>query len=85
MKTWGARPARVGVLLLAAAIMAAMAPFLEPGDNTLLLAVFIFIPAIFGLLFASLWLLAADIFEKLRNASQREPSVESALGRSPVA
>src|SRR4029077_9207758 len=69
MKTWGARPARVGILLLAAVIMAAMAPFLEPGDNTLLLAVFIFIPAIFGLLFASLWLLAADIFE---NSNKRE-------------
>jgi len=69
MKTWGARPARVGILLLAAVIMAAMAPFLEPGDNTLLLAVFIFIPAIFGLLFASLWLLAADIFE---NSDKRE-------------
>jgi MFS family permease len=64
MKVWGARPARVGVLLVAAVVMAATAPFLEPGDNTLLLAVFIFIPAIFGLLFASLWLLAADIFEK---------------------
>ena len=64
MKVWGARPARVGVLLVAAVVMAATAPFLEPGDNTLLLAVFILIPAIFGLLFASLWLLAADIFEK---------------------
>jgi ATP/ADP translocase len=64
MKVWGARPARVGVLLVAAVVMVATAPFLEPGDNTLLLAVFIFIPAIFGLLFASLWLLAADIFEK---------------------
>ena len=64
MKVWGARPARVGVLLFAAVIMAAAAPFLEPGDNISLLAVFIFIPAIFGLLFASLWLLAADIFEK---------------------
>ena len=64
MKTWGARPARVGILLLAATVMAGAAPFLEPGDNKLLLAVFIFIPAIFGLLFASLWLLAADIFEK---------------------
>src|SRR5262245_1646852 len=64
MKVWGARPARVGVLLVAAVVMAATAPFLESGDNTLLLAVFIFIPAIFGLLFASLWLLAADIFEK---------------------
>ena len=69
MKIWGARPARVGVLLLAAVVMAVAAPFLEPGDNTLLLAVFIFIPAIFGLLFASLWLLAADIFE---NTEKRE-------------
>jgi ATP/ADP translocase len=64
MKIWGARPARVGVFLLAAGVMAAAAPFLEPGDNPLLLAVFMFIPAIFGLLFASLWLLASDIFEK---------------------
>ena len=69
MKTWGARPARVGVLLVTAVVMAAAAPFLEPGDNPLLLAVFIFIPAIFGLLFASLWLLAADIFE---NTEKRE-------------
>ena len=64
MKIWGARPARIGVFLLAAAVMAAAAPFIEPGDNPLLLAVFMFIPAIFGLLFASLWLLATDIFEK---------------------
>jgi hypothetical protein len=34
MKVWGARPARVGIFLLAAAIIAAAAPFLEPGDNT---------------------------------------------------
>src|SRR5262249_40732770 len=44
--------------------MAAAAPFLQPGDNTLLLIIFMFIPAIFGLVFASLWLLASDIFEK---------------------
>jgi ATP/ADP translocase len=64
MKIWGARPARLGVLTLASAVMASTAPFLEPGDNKLLLAMFMFIPAIFGLLFASLWLLASDIFEK---------------------
>lgn len=64
MKVWGARPARLGVLLLTATIMAAAAPFLQPGANPLLLAVFMFIPAIFGLLFASLWLLATDIFDK---------------------
>jgi ATP/ADP translocase len=64
MKLWGARPARVGILLFTAAVMTAASPFLEPGDNVLMLAVFMFIPAIFGLLFASLWLLASDIFEK---------------------
>src|SRR4051794_21680272 len=63
MKTWGARPARVGIMLVTAAVLAAAAPFLQPGDNKLLLAIFIFIPAVFGLVFASLWLLASDIFE----------------------
>ncbi|HKY07827.1 MAG TPA: hypothetical protein VJQ55_06285 [Candidatus Binatia bacterium] len=63
MKLWGARPARIGVMILAGVVMALAAPFLEPGDNKPMLAVFIFIPAIFGLLFASLWLLATDLFE----------------------
>jgi ATP/ADP translocase len=65
MKVWGARPARVGVMTLAASVMAIAAPFLEPGDNPAMLAMFMFIPAIFGLLFASLWLLASDLFEKI--------------------
>ena len=64
MKIWGARPARIGILSLTAVVMAAASPFLRPGDNTLLLILFMFIPAIFGLVFASLWLLASDIFEK---------------------
>jgi AAA family ATP:ADP antiporter len=64
MKSWGARPARIGVFVLAAAVMLAIAPFLRPGDNALLVAIFMFIPAVFGLLFASLWLLSSDIFEK---------------------
>jgi ATP/ADP translocase len=65
MKVWGARPARIGVLLFAALVMACAAPFLEPGGNTPMLAMFMFIPAVFGLLFASLWLLASDLFEKI--------------------
>jgi MFS family permease len=64
MKRWGSRPARLGVFTFAAVAMAAGAPFLAADDSRLLLAMFMFIPAIFGLLFASLWLLAADIFEK---------------------
>lgn len=69
MKIWGARPARIGLFLLAAAVMAAAAPFLQPGGNLLLLALFMFIPAIFGLLFASLWLLASDLFEKTEKSA----------------
>src|SRR5918995_1888022 len=68
MKIWGARPARVGILWFAAGVLAMAAPFLEPGENTLLLAVFMFIPAIFGLVFASLWLLASDIFENVERS-----------------
>jgi ATP/ADP translocase len=64
MKTWGARPARIGILLLAAAVIALSAPFLHPGDSLLLFNIFMFIPSVFGILFASLWLLASDIFEK---------------------
>jgi hypothetical protein len=64
MKIWGARPARIGVMLVAAGVMVFSAPFLTPGDSALLFNVFIFIPAIFAILFASLWLLATDIFEK---------------------
>jgi ATP/ADP translocase len=69
MKIWGARSARVGILLFAAAVLTLTSPFLKPGESTLLLAVFMFIPAIFGIIFASLWLLASDIFE---NVDKRE-------------
>ena len=64
MKVWGARPARIGIMTITAAVMALAAPFLQPGDNTPMLAMFMFIPAIFGLVFASLWLLSSDLFEK---------------------
>lgn len=64
MKRWGARNARVGILLLTAAILAASVPFLNPGNHSVLLSLFIFVPTIFGILFANIWLLASDIFEK---------------------
>jgi ATP/ADP translocase len=63
MKTWGARPARIGVMLFGASVLMLCAPFLEAGDSTLLFNIFIFIPSIFGIMFASLWLLASDLFE----------------------
>lgn len=63
MKSFGARPARVALMLLAATVLCVAAPFLQPGDSPLLFNIFIFIPSAFGIMFASLWLLASDIFE----------------------
>ena len=63
MKTFGARPARVGLMLFAATVLGFAAPFLQPGESSLLFNIFIFIPGVFGIMFASLWLLASDIFE----------------------
>lgn len=63
MRLWGARPARAGVLLLGALVIGMCAPFLEPGESPLLFFVFMFIPSVFGVMFASLWLLASDVFE----------------------
>ncbi len=64
MKTWGARPARIGIMLSGATVLALSAPFLEAGESALLFYIFIFIPSIFGIMFASLWLLSSDLFEQ---------------------
>jgi len=64
MKAWGARPSRLGILIFAAVVMALHIPFLDSGNESVLLSLFAFIPSIFGILFASLWLFASDIFEK---------------------
>lgn len=64
MKRWGARTARVGILVLTATMLAAFVPFLKPGNYPVLLSLFIFVPMIFGILFANIWLLASDLFEK---------------------
>jgi hypothetical protein len=63
MKIWGARSARVGIMIFAAAVLAAFSPFLIPGNYLFFKSVFIFIPTIFGLLFASTWLLVSDLFD----------------------
>ena len=64
MKTWGARPARIGIMLSGATVLALSAPFLEAGESALLFYIFIFIPSIFGIMFASLWLLSSDLLDQ---------------------
>lgn len=68
MKAWGARPARLAILIFAAVVIAIHTPLLDPGNYPVLLSLFAFIPSIFGILFANLWLLASDIFEKAPKA-----------------
>jgi ATP/ADP translocase len=69
MRAWGARPSRLGILIFAPVVMALHIPFLDQGNDTILLSLFAFIPSIFGILFASLWLLASDIFETAPKAA----------------
>jgi hypothetical protein len=77
MKSFGARRARIVLMLFTTAVLGFSAPLLEPGDSLLLFNVFIFIPAAFGIMFASLWLLAGDIFEST-------PKPESARAFSKI-
>ncbi|MDP1681029.1 MAG: hypothetical protein Q8L39_04565 [Burkholderiales bacterium] len=83
MKIWGARPARIGILLFAAAVIGVCAPWLRPGDSPLLFSIFMFVPSIFGILFASLWLLASDIFET--TPKQTAAQIFSRIGASSLA
>ena len=83
MKIWGVRRARIGIMIFAASVLAAAAPFLEAGGGPLLFNVFIFIPSIFALIFASLWLLASDIFETTPKAEAARAF--SKLGASSLA
>jgi len=65
MKIWGARAARVGIIVFAAAVIAAFVPFLPQMNYSVLLSLFIFIPTIFGPMFATIWLQAAELFENV--------------------
>ena len=62
MKIWGARACRTGFMILAAVVLAVLVPTLRPGHYPALMSRFIFIPTVFGILFANIWLLASDLF-----------------------
>jgi hypothetical protein len=70
MKSFGAH--RAGRrMLFAAVVLGLTAPFLQPGDSPLLFNIFI-LSRHFAIIFASLWLLAGDIFETTaKSASAR--------------
>jgi len=63
MKLCGARSARVGIMILTAFVLAGFVPLLNRANHAVLISNFVFVPTIFGLLFASTWLLVSDLFE----------------------
>ena len=83
MRSFGARPARVALMFFSALALALSAPFLHAGESTLLFNVFIFIPSAFGVMFASLWLLASDIFETI--PKQQSAAAFGKIGASSLA
>jgi ATP/ADP translocase len=50
-------------MIFAAVALAAFFPLLRQANHGVLMSSFVFIPTIFGLLFASTWLLVSDLFE----------------------
>jgi len=76
MKKWGARSCRIGIMVLATVVLAVLAPFVKPDHYTVLMFLFIFIPTIFGILFANIWLLASDLFAGAPRISPPILSVE---------
>ena len=63
MEIWGVRSARVGIMIFAAVVLAGFVPLLNQASYAVLMTTFVFIPTIFGLLFASTWLLVSELFE----------------------
>ncbi len=83
MKAWGSRPARAGILIFSSLALSAFVPFLESGKYPVLILLFLLIPTLFGLLFASIWLLASEIFEN--RPKDQAASAFSKIGASSLA
>jgi ATP/ADP translocase len=64
MRWLGTRWARVATALVTAVGLVAIAGVAKPGGGTLMTLTFMLIPLVFGVLFSSSWLLAADLLEQ---------------------
>ncbi len=63
IKRWGARKVRTGVFLLTASMFLCFVPFVDLDHKILMFAMFVLVPVSFAAVFASAWLLAADLLE----------------------
>jgi len=71
MRRWGTRGARVRLLVFIAGIFAAFVPFLDKGNRATNAIFFVVVPVAFAAVFASVWLLAADLLEKSAPAARQ--------------
>ena len=71
IKRWGARKVRTGVFLLTASMFLCFVPFVDLDHNILMFAMFVLVPASFAAVFASAWLLAADLLEGADESAPR--------------
>ena len=63
IKRWGARKVRTSVFLLTASMFLCFVPFVDVEHKAVMFAMFVLVPASFAAVFASAWLLAADLLE----------------------
>jgi len=63
MRRWGTRGARVRLLVLISAMFACFVPFVDTQSPTTNAILFVIVPVTFAAVFASVWLLAADLLE----------------------
>lgn len=63
MRRMGSRRARVALITGAAIATSAFVPFVAPGNVVAMSVFFAFVPVLFAAVFASSWLLAADLLE----------------------
>ena len=71
IKRWGARKVRTGVFLLTASMFLCFVPFADLDHKILMFAMFVLVPVSFAAVFASAWLLAADLLEGADKSAPR--------------
>jgi len=63
MRRWGTRGARVRLLVFVSGVFACFVPFVDTHSRTTNAILFVIVPLSFAAVFASVWLLAADLLE----------------------
>ena len=75
MTRWGARPVRVLAPLSMGLLQVTVPLWAQPGPGRLMMILFVFVPAAFGVLLSATWLLAAELAPENRQQRTRSFAV----------